>query len=358
MARSVDLSAFDKVRSLADYDKAAIEEARQRFMQAQALQMQQKAADRQQQMFDLERQKFEAEKAQPDQMFGGNSFQAQLGNQMKRMGYSDDQIIQALTMKGIPLQDGGYATYSPSSIVGSPRGTPEAPPEPLSTPRNPSARSPVPAGDMGATNERLPLPTPDDLRNQVDDLLSGRGGTHILVQPGMKQTEIADRMAGIAKTESQGQNALDVINALIDEQGNLRPEAQSSVGGPSGIQGRIASAYPITQDQRRTQPFIDQLKGQAFLQAFDQLKGGGQITEIEGRKATEAITRLQQYQSEEDFAKALSDLRDIVNKGMERARQQGAYINPAMPMASQPQNVQQSPAQQHSGGVVRWEDLP
>ena len=46
---------------------------------------------------------------------------------------------------------------------------------------------------------------------------------------------------------------------------------------------------------------LDQLQGQAFLQAFESLKGGGQITEVEGKKATDAIARLSQNQSEAAF---------------------------------------------------------
>ncbi len=39
---------------------------------------------------------------------------------------------------------------------------------------------------------------------------------------------------------------------------------------------------------------LDQVQGGAFLQAFESLKGGGQITQIEGEKATQAIVRAQQ----------------------------------------------------------------
>lgn len=174
MARPVDLSAFENVRSMADYDKAAIEEARQRYMQAQQLKLQKQAAQRQNEMFDLERQKFEAEKAMPDQMFGGNSFQAQLGNQMKRMGMSDEQIVQALTMKGIPLQNGGYATYSPYDVTGGAPNTGSKAPEPLQGPANQSA----PAG-RGMSGP----PDIDAIKNEVGNIMEGRGPTRTIVEP-------------------------------------------------------------------------------------------------------------------------------------------------------------------------------
>ena len=64
-----------------------------------------------------------------------------------------------------------------------------------------------------------------------------------------------------------------------------------------------------------------QLEGQAFLQAFESLKGGGHITEIEGIKATQAIGRLDTAQSPDDYSAALEELRGLLAIGM--ARQSG-----------------------------------
>ena len=62
-----------------------------------------------------------------------------------------------------------------------------------------------------------------------------------------------------------------------------------------------------------------QLEGQAFLQAFESLKGAGQITEIEGIKATQAIGRLDTAQRAEDYRDALNDLREVLVAAQERA---------------------------------------
>jgi hypothetical protein len=63
-----------------------------------------------------------------------------------------------------------------------------------------------------------------------------------------------------------------------------------------------------------------QLKGQTFLQAFNTLRGGGQITEIEGQKATDAIGRLDSAQSDAEYVRALDDLRGIVERAKARAQ--------------------------------------
>lgn len=69
---------------------------------------------------------------------------------------------------------------------------------------------------------------------------------------------------------------------------------------------------------------IEQVQGKAFLEAFNSLKGGGQITEAEGKKATDAIARLSRRQSREGFSEALRDLKGVILTGVERARRNAA----------------------------------
>ncbi|WP_293796709.1 hypothetical protein [uncultured Bosea sp.] len=65
---------------------------------------------------------------------------------------------------------------------------------------------------------------------------------------------------------------------------------------------------------------VDQLKGQTFLQAFNTLKGGGAITDIEGAKGTQALARLDRAQSKKGFDEALNDLEAVVRGGIARAK--------------------------------------
>jgi len=78
---------------------------------------------------------------------------------------------------------------------------------------------------------------------------------------------------------------------------------------------------------RRFGSRVKQLNGQAFLRAFDMLKGGGHITEIEGQKATEAIGRLDSAQRPDDYRAALNDLKGILEIGMERKRSGGSITS-------------------------------
>jgi hypothetical protein len=72
---------------------------------------------------------------------------------------------------------------------------------------------------------------------------------------------------------------------------------------------------------------FDQVKGQSFLQAFESLKGGGQITQIEGDKATAAINRLRRDMRKEDFVKVIDEMAAIVQAGLDRARR-GVLVTP------------------------------
>ncbi|EFM61775.1 Hypothetical protein BROD_2243 [Brucella sp. NF 2653] len=112
--------------------------------------------------------------------------------------------------------------------------------------------------------------------------------------------------------------------------------------------GPVNSRLPnVSGDAARVQSKMDQIGGQAFLQAFNSLKGGGQITEIEGQKATQAIARLNAAQNPADYRQALNELRQIVMNGVQRARQQAGGGG-----ASQTAPVQQpqAPAPANNGG--------
>jgi hypothetical protein len=57
--------------------------------------------------------------------------------------------------------------------------------------------------------------------------------------------------------------------------------------------------------------------GGAFMEAFNTLKGGGQITEKEGEKATAAITRMSTSQSEAEFKKAAKEFQSVIKSGID-----------------------------------------
>lgn len=106
----------------------------------------------------------------------------------------------------------------------------------------------------------------------------------------------------------RAQDGIELIDSIIND---------PALNGITGmLQGRLP---PMSQSGTDLNVKIQQLQGQAFLQAFESLKGGGQITQIEGVKAENAIARLNRAQSTEAYVAALNDLRGILERGLQNA---------------------------------------
>jgi len=63
---------------------------------------------------------------------------------------------------------------------------------------------------------------------------------------------------------------------------------------------------------------LEQMKGQVFLPAFQFLRGGGQITNVEGDKAQAAMARLNRSQTPEDFAAAMQEFLQAYQDGYDK----------------------------------------
>jgi len=103
---------------------------------------------------------------------------------------------------------------------------------------------------------------------------------------------------------------IGVIDKALQHPGR---EAATGLSGVIDPRNYVPGTNP-----RDFQVVLDQLGGAAFLQAFESLKGGGQITEVEGKKATDAMARLNRAQSDEEFQQSLQDLRSVMEKGRAR----------------------------------------
>jgi hypothetical protein len=114
-------------------------------------------------------------------------------------------------------------------------------------------------------------------------------------------------------------DSIDVLNKAINHPG------RETVTGLSGALD--PRNYVRGSDARDFQVVVDQIGGKAFLQAFESLKGGGQITEVEGKKATDAMARLNTSQSDSEYLVALEDLKGVMNAGYQRMTGK-SYVRP------------------------------
>jgi hypothetical protein len=131
-----------------------------------------------------------------------------------------------------------------------------------------------------------------------------------------------ERIAAAPREIAVAERNIGLVDAAINH-----PALRAATGILSWTQyGRGTPMYDFGQRMK-------QIEGTAFLQAFQDLKGGGHITEIEGIKATQAIARLSSGQSAEDLRQSLRELRELLEKGRESA-QRAAAMNARNPAPS------------------------
>ena len=70
----------------------------------------------------------------------------------------------------------------------------------------------------------------------------------------------------------------------------------------------------------------NKITGQAFMEAFEGLKGGGQITQIEGDKATQALLEMNTAQSEPAFRIAAMNFKKHLKNGLEKAKKKKSIM--------------------------------
>ncbi|WP_017960006.1 hypothetical protein [Rhizobium leguminosarum] len=96
-----------------------------------------------------------------------------------------------------------------------------------------------------------------------------------------------------------------------------------------GSVDQFRPSWTMGADGRDALTRLKQLQGGAFLQAYGLLKGGGQITEVEGGKAQDAMARMDRSLDEPHFRTALKDFRDAVEQGVAKMKQRAKVAAPA-----------------------------
>jgi hypothetical protein len=133
-------------------------------------------------------------------------------------------------------------------------------------------------------------------------------------------SDAARQLPGILETS---QRSINLVNELVKS-----PDLDKLVGNTSGQLRKLIPGTTEADLQAR----INEIQGGAFLQAFESLKGAGQITEVEGAKATSALTRMSSNQSPAEFKKAANEYIEVIENAMKRAKQKaGATVEDLPP---------------------------
>jgi hypothetical protein len=186
----------------------------------------------------------------------------------------------------------------------------------------------------------------DKYRQQklIDDEIARAGGPAKAEQAGLeaRARETAQIQAKTAETvraklpqvEDAATQMLDQLKGLIgdanvDAKGRVvvpTGGAQPHLGFESAVGTSFSKALPqfmvpyAGTERAGFDTRLAQVKGGAFLEAYNTLRGGGAISETEGAKGTAALNRMDSATSEVEFIRAARDFEKIVKTGLDRAR--------------------------------------
>jgi len=165
-----------------------------------------------------------------------------------------------------------------------------------------------------------PVPVIDKSGNTV--LMQGREAVATGATPATPATEA--RQIAIRKLPdaiAQSKDALNLIDRMVGTaDGKTKPH--------KGFEGAVGAAlipglrFVPGTSEADFQAMFEQIGGGAFLQAYNTLKGGGQITNVEGEKGTAAINRMKLATSETEFKSAARDFQNVLRRGVETAEKE------------------------------------
>ena len=126
----------------------------------------------------------------------------------------------------------------------------------------------------------------------------------------LEMDRIENEIARLTKQEaaavSQG-TAIDAINSLLNS------PSLGKITEYRGTFNEFMNQYGMAPEYATLMGYVEQIRGLNFVEAYQQLKGGGPITNIEGKEATAARSRLDAALkgTPEDLRIALLDVRDL-----------------------------------------------
>lgn len=126
------------------------------------------------------------------------------------------------------------------------------------------------------------------------------------------------KMGSVQASKEEMDSIKEQSIAQIDEL--LKHPGFSDAVGVKGLsQGYGLRSKPIEgSDAAGFLARLEQIQGGSFLQARQMLKGGGQVTDFEGKKAESAMSRMSAAVSEKEFLTAAKDYKDALEAGLKK----------------------------------------
>lgn len=171
---------------------------------------------------------------------------------------------------------------------------------------------------MGVGTGQLDLSTPDAIRNHIDQLtMIGMANPSLAPAIGNRIKVLQDEAERLTQ---QGTQATAQMSGLAAVDALLTSPNLGALTGFTGTINEFFSTIGAAPKYSDLKSYISQLQGLNFLEAYQQLKGGGPITDIEGRQATQARTRLEDAMKStpENLRVALLEVRKLFQDALDK----------------------------------------
>jgi hypothetical protein len=207
------------------------------------------------------------------------------------------QMVQAA-----PTQTAPAAAPAAAQPVQAPQGQLQ--------PVNPNAPRPA-AAPAAAPQGATPAAIESAAETRKAEEKSQREVTETIAKEEGKK--IVDMRIALPKTERATASALKVIDDVL-----THPGFSDVIGMPNILTGIFS---PPTTDARNFKTKYEQLKGKAFMEAYNGLRGTGSISEAEGMRAETAIAALNDpYISEKEFKRNAEIFKTTLRNGIDNER--------------------------------------
>lgn len=179
-------------------------------------------------------------------------------------------------------------------------------------------------------------------------IIHDQAGNEISRTPINNHQKAFDAGAGGAAGKIQGEAAANlptelatIDQTITDLDTLINHSGLSAIAGPLN---QYRPSWTMGSEGRDALSRFNQVRGRIFLQGFGMLKGGGQITEVEGLKAEQAMARADRALDVAELKYALKDFQDAVRTGAEKLRQRaGQTGSEAAPSAQGRQRLRFNP---------------
>jgi hypothetical protein len=174
----------------------------------------------------------------------------------------------------------------------------------------PSAPATAPVTAPSVTPAVAPMAAPVSTSSVTSpDVLAGLPPTEQIKLRAIDAGKTMEAQRALPQAVETAKQTISTVDKLLTHKG-----FSNLVGA-----GIPFAKYISGSDTAGAESLYKQVKGKAFLEAFQSLKGAGAITEQEGAKAETALNRMDTSTNEEDFKEAAADFKSSVQAGIDRA---------------------------------------